>query len=365
MKGGQFTYLWITGGTASYPQISKLSPFLVFLISLTGCGGGGESGPVSAPPVADTAFVATSVDQALDYAVGEGVDGIWVYVDDGDAPASFKSAGVQNRATREPAALTALFKIASVSKMFIAVSTVKLIHARTLQVDDTLGFWLPDLAGRIQNADTITVGQLLQHRSGVPDFDTQAGFSWESPHTSNDALLSFVLDKPADFAPDARYEYSNTNYLLLGRVLDTALGYSHHEFVQNTILSPLGMVDTYSLLNAANRDMLAHGYWNGVDRTFQDFVAPGGSMISTARDVGIFLRALATGVLLNADEKAVFASLSLAYAHSGWLPGYQSVARYDDRSDTVLVQLVNTTGGTSEQVSQRVYDALVDLLRGG
>ncbi len=247
--------------------------------------------------------------------------------------------------------------------MFIAVSGTKMATAGTLQLDDTLAQWLPDLATRIENADSITVRHLLLHRSGVPDFDSVPGFSWNDAHTDIDALLELVLDRPADFAPGARYEYSNTNYLLLGRLFDTALGYHHHLFVQDEILAPLGMMNTYSLLGDADITQLAHGYWNGVDRIDQDYVVPGGSMVSTAEEVGIFLRALATGSLLTPDERQTYESLFTGFGHSGWLPGYQSNAQYFSDMDTVLVQFVNETGGSTETVAQEVYDSLADYLR--
>lgn len=327
--------------------------------ALVACGGG--SGPSAGVP--PRTFLATSVESALDHGVANGLDGIWVFVDDGRGAPEFEAAGNQDRATLAPADVSNLFKIASISKMFIAVSGTKMVAAGNLQLDDTLAQWLPDLAARIENADSITVRHLLLHRSGVPDFDSQPGFSWNDAHTDIDAVLELALDRPADFAPNARFEYSNTNYLLLGRLFDTALGYHHHLFIQDEILSPLGMMNTYSLLGDADVAQLARGYWNGVDRTDQDYVVPGGSMVSTAEEVGIFLRALATGSLLTPDERQTYESLFAGFGHSGWLPGYQSNAQYFSDMDTVLVQFVNETGGGTETVAQEVYDSLVDYLR--
>lgn len=252
---------------------------------------------------------------------------------------------------------------ASVSKLFIAVSATKLMDQGVLRLDDTVLFWLSALARRIENIDSITLRHLLQHRSGVPDFDSQVGFSWQDSHTDNDELLAFAQDKPADFAPDARYEYSNTNYLLLGMILDAALGYSHHNYVQSTILSPLGMLETYSLQSETDNSLLARGYWDDVDRTEQEYVAPGGSMVSIVRDTGVFMRELATGSLLTDNERAIYTSLFDGYAHSGWLPGYQSIARFNPATNTVLVQFINTTGGNSEAISTEVYDLIAEYLR--
>ncbi len=342
--------------------VPKVSLIVFGALVITACGGGGGSAtPAPAPP--PVVFTPDSVKSAVTYAVDRGVDGIWVYVDEGNGLTSVETAGVSNRSTNDPARADTQFKIASVSKLFIAVSVTKLTAQGVLQLDDTLSFWLPALSGRIVNADSITLRQLLQHRSGVPDFDSQVGFSWLDAHTDNDALLALAMDKPADFVPDAQYEYSNTNYLLLGMILDTALGYSHHDFVQSAILSPLGMLDTYSLQSDTDTALMARGYWDDIDRTEQEYVAPGGSMVSIVEDTGVFMRELATGSLLTDEERTIYTSVFDNYAHSGWLPGYQSIARYNPFTDTVIVQFVNTTGGNSEAVSSEVYELIVEYLR--
>lgn len=324
-----------------------------------GCGGGGGGQAVTSGA---STFAVTSVDDALDQAVDGGLDAVWVYVDKADGSPAVHTAGIENRSTLAPARPTTLFKIASISKLFIGVAAVKAVDDGLLRLDDTLAQWLPELADRIENADTISVRLLLRHRSGIPDFDSVPGFSWTRSYTDIDAVLALVLDREADFAPNDRYSYSNTNYLLVGRILDTALGYSHHDFVRNEILSPLGMVNTYSLLNETDASLLARGYWDGVDRTAQNYVVPGGSMISTVRETGVFLRALATGDLLSPSERGVYRGL-FEFGHSGWLPGYQSLAYYHADIDTVVVQFVNNTGVSSEQRSQQVYDSVLRHLR--
>ena len=261
------------------------------------------------------------------------------------------ASGIQNRTNSQPASPQALFKIASISKLFIAVSSVKLIQAGVINRDDTLTQWLPTISIRIANSESITILNLLQHRSGIPDFDSQNGFSWQDSHVDIDATLEFALGKPADFAPDTRFEYSNTNYLLLGKILDAALGYDHRDYIANNILIPLNMVDSFSQLSEVNMDLMSSGYWIDQDRLQQDYAIPGGSMISTVKDVGIFIRALATGQLLSVEEKLLYDQIFPSYAHFGWLPGYQSIARYHPSSDSVIIQFVNMTGDNSESIS--------------
>ncbi len=334
---------------------------------LVSCGGGGgtSSSPpsVSTPTPAPTSSVgAMTIQEAIDNGVNKGVDGIFIYVDQASESPVTTSAGIQDRRSSEPAVPESLFKIASVSKLFIAVTVTKLIHQNILRQDDTLAMWLPTLVGRISNTNIITLRNMLQHRSGIPDFDSQRGFSWQLPQTDIDQTLEYALDLPADFVPDARYEYSNTNYLLLAKVIDSALGYSHRTHIQDFILMPLGMTDTYSLLAEIDSDLMVRGYWEDKDRTEQDYVIPGGSMISTVKDTAVFLRSLATGSLMSVEERRLYTSLYFL-RHSGWLPGYQSIARYEPDIDTVIVLFVNNTGDDSEIVIESTYNTVLSILR--
>jgi D-alanyl-D-alanine carboxypeptidase len=126
---------------------------------------------------------------------------------------------------------------------------------------------------------------MIKHRSGIADFDSQAGFDWNNADTDIDNTLLYALDKSSDFPPDSQYEYSNTNYLLLAKILDKALGYSHKIYITENILISLGMYDTYLKFGEINPSRLVQGYWNNIDRSMQDYAIPGGAMISTVKDI--------------------------------------------------------------------------------
>ena len=287
-----------------------------------------------------------TVQEQVDEAIDDGLDGIIVYVDQPGKAPTFYAAGWKNKDAQVPADPHALFKIGSISKLYIATAVAKLASSGSLSLDKTLADYLPDLADRIENADQITLRMLVQHRSGIPNFTDDPRWDWFSPQTDIDEALDLVLDEPADFAPNARTSYSNTNYLLIGRILDKVLGYSHHRYIAEEILAPLGLTHTYSLLSQVDYDDVVSGYWYGYDDDLRslDHVIPGGSMIATAEDVGLFLKALNDGSLLNDDEQAIYGSI-YEYGHTGWVPGYFSIARYHKDIDTVVVQFVNTTGG--------------------
>ena len=300
-----------------------------------------------------------TVQQQVEDAVGHGLDGIIVYVDTaGQAPA-FYAAGWKDRDKKIPADPHSLFKIASISKLYVAVATTKLVHAGRLSLDDTLADHFPELVGRIENADHITLGMMVQHRSGIPNYTDQPGFLWYDPPETDQQTLALVLDLPADFKPGEKTAYSNTNYLLIGQMLDRVLGYSHQQFIREEILLPLNLNHTYSSLNEVDMDDVMSGYYVGEE---QDFKPIDFGMLATAEDVGIFLRALNDGSLLTADEQTIYSSI-YAYEHKGWVLGYQSIARYHPDIDTVVIQFVNTVSDDTELTTAVIYKRIVRILR--
>jgi len=204
---------------------------------------------------------------------------------------------------------------------------------------------------------------LLQHRSGIPNFIDDPKFPWANLPTEVSGLLNYGLDKPANFKPDSRYQYSNTNYVLIGMILDKTLGYSHHRYIKQKILEPLGLIHTYSLLSEVDLNKVVSGYYmgNNGDLKTQNFVAAGGSMLASAQDVGIFLRALNDGSLFNKEEQAIYSAIYV-YEHTGLLGGYSSIARYHKDIDTVVIRFVNTSGGNSWMTTEIIYNRILRIL---
>lgn len=303
-----------------------------------------------------------TLQQQLEQALKHGFDGAIVYIDEAGQPPQLLAAGWKNRQNKIPADPHAYFKIASISKLYIAVAVAKLIDQKVLHQDDTLADLLPAVANKIENADTITLRMLVQHRSGIYNYSDNPDFPWDNPPDNSGALALFI-NKPSNFTPDSDYEYSNSNYLLLGAIMDRALGYSHHQFIRQQIVQPLGLTHTFSLLKDVNLEDVTSGYFHGYkpDIKGNDFVNPGGSMVATAEDVGIFIRALNDGSLLTDSEQTIYSSL-YQYGHTGLLPGYSSIARYHKDIDAVVVLLVNTNGGDSWSILEIVYQRIIDIL---
>lgn len=304
----------------------------------------------------------TSVQQQVDKAIAKGLDGIIVCVEQ-DGRFVHYTSGWKDRDQEVPARADDLFKIASVSKMYIAAATAKFIAADRLSLEDTLAHLLPHVVGRVEYADQITVRMLLQHRSGIPDFMRLPDYPFGNPPDNLEAFEQMVFDHPAKFAPNARYKYSNTNFLFLGAILDKTLGYSHHLYIKEQILDPLALKNTFSLLSDVDAERVMSGYYvkHSGDVKSLDHIAPGGSMIATAEDVAIFLRALVDGVLLSSKEQEIYASV-YPFEHTGLLSGYQTIARYFGDIDAVVIQFVNTSGGNSWSKGAGVYRRIVKVL---
>lgn len=301
-----------------------------------------------------------TLQEQLEIATQSGFDGIIVYHhEQGKAPHKY-AAGWKNSENKTPADPDALFKIASIRKLYLAAATAKLVNEAHLALDNTLAYYFPELADKVQYADAITLRMMLQHRSGIPNFTDTQGY-WSSPPETFDDTLALILDLPALFEPDQGYAYSNTNYLLIAELIDRTLGYSHQQFIQEEILTPLILTQTFFSLQEVNIDDVMSGYYVGYDG---DLKTAEQGMLATAEDVGTFLMALNTGTLLSEPEQQIYSSIYV-YNHTGLVPGYQSIARYHKELDTVVVQFTNTTNfeGDHWARSEIIYDRIVEIIR--
>lgn len=303
-----------------------------------------------------------TVQEQVDKAVNYNLDGIIVYVDQKGKPPAFYTAGWKNRENKIPADPQSLFKIASISKLYVAVAITKLVYEKRLSLDETLAHYFPELVKRIENAEKISVRMMLQHRSGIPNLTDNPDFPWDNPPKSSREALEYALDQPAKFAPNADYAYSNTNYLLLSEIIEKVVGYSHQQYIREAILIPLNLNHTFGSLIEVNIDDVMSGYYIGYEPDLKKNNL--GNMLATAVDVGIFLRALNDGSLLNKDEQAIYSSVYV-YEHTGLTPGYSSIARYYKDIDTVVIQFVNTSGGYSWNVMEVLYNKIIKILRRG
>jgi CubicO group peptidase (beta-lactamase class C family) len=299
-----------------------------------------------------------TIPEQVDEAIGYGFDGMIVYVDQAGKPPQFYTGGWKDRKKKIPADSKSLFKIASISKLYTAVAATKLVKEKRLSFDKSLTDYLPEIKGRIENADEITLRMMIQHRSGIPNFTDNPAF-WENEEENGKNALDFALDLPASFKPDKGYEYSNTNYLLLRRILDKVLGDNHNDYIKEKILIPLELKNTYFSITEVDLEDVMSGYYVGIEK---DFKAREFGMLATAEDIGIFLRALNDGSLFEEGEQELY---PYEYNHGGLVIGYQSLAEYHKDIDAVVVQFINTTDfeGYEWNLSEIIINRIVKIIR--
>lgn len=279
-----------------------------------------------------------SLQEQANEAVDLGFTGVIVYVDQGNEPPQVYTSGWHNRQTKKPTQPDALFKIASISKLYDAAAATRLIYNKQLDANKTIYDYLPELAQHIENTDKITLKWLIQHKSGLPNFTDSPNY-WSHPTTSFEESIALISGQPAQFEPGTDYEYCNTNYLILSEIMDKTLGYSHYDFIRKEILNPLELKHTFHSLQEVDTAQLMSGYHLGHphDLKLDDL-----SMVATAQDVGQFVKALNKGSLFTAEEQELYSSL-YPFQHSGWVPGYQSFATYYKDLDATVVTFYNTT----------------------
>jgi CubicO group peptidase (beta-lactamase class C family) len=302
--------------------------------------------------------VQEQVDKAGDY----GFDGIIVCVNKKGNSTQLYTSGYQNRETQLPVDPHALFKIASVGKLYHALAIAKLVRDSTLSLDQTLSHYLPELKGRIEYADAITLRMLVQHTSGIPNF-TDTYMYWAAPKETEAEQLALILDKPANFKPGENFEYSNTNYLLLGKIMTRVLGHGTFQYIQEEILAPLNLKHTFGSIRDVNMDDVMSGYYVGYDKDLK--TDDNGSLLATAEDVSIFVRALNDGSAFKDEkERAIYASI-YQFGHTGLIPGYQTIAKYHEDIDAVVIQFTNTVNfeGYNWTLSEMMYDRILSILR--
>jgi D-alanyl-D-alanine carboxypeptidase len=250
------------------------------------------------------------VSDALDELVTAGAPG-GIALADGRATAT----GVADLATTRKLRPHDRIRVGSVTKPFVAVVALQLVGEGRLRLDDTVGEWLP---GVLPQADAVTLRQLLNHTSGIPDdlgpviggiFSGDPGRVW-----SRNDVIGLVRDKPLR-APGT-YAYSNTGYALVGMMIERATGTTLEEELERRIVRPLHLRDTsFPVRETSIGVRAAHGYsllpgpggpvpgtLRDVSRYSPSFAWASGNAISTVHDVARLWRALLGGELLRPQQ---------------------------------------------------------------
>ncbi|MFC9256576.1 serine hydrolase domain-containing protein, partial [Amycolatopsis thailandensis] len=251
------------------------------------------------------------VDKALKTLVQDGAPGAQATVTSASGRTWSEREGVGNIETRAPFPHGSKFRAASVTKTFVAVVVLQLVAEGKVRLDTPIDRYLPGLVrGNGNDGTKITVRQLLQHTSGLYNYVRDLDIDeWRHRGAEPGELLAVGLAHPPDFAPGAKWAYSNTNYVIAGMLIEKLTGRSVATEIRNRIARPLGLRDTYLPQRGDERLPYPHarGYAPGpVDYTELDPSAAGasGGLISTGENLNRFYGALVDGRLLPRAQQA-------------------------------------------------------------
>jgi len=251
-----------------------------------------------------------AVQHALDQAVAAGVPGIVYLIRDG-ARTSVLTSGEANLSTHRPTTAEDRFRVASITKTFVATTVLQLEAEHRVNLDAPVERWLP---GLLPDGDKITARQLLGHTSGLFDYVEDPGFSYLTDPlrvwAPVELIHRFGTSHPLLFPPGTDFAYSNTGYLVLGLLIEQITGRSLERTIDQRILRPLALKRTYFPVRASIRGRHAHGYTpdasglRDITRIDPSYAWAAGALISTVGDVAAFYRALLGGRVLPAQQLA-------------------------------------------------------------
>ncbi|MEZ0093023.1 serine hydrolase domain-containing protein [Streptacidiphilus sp. EB129] len=280
-----------------------------------------------------------------------------------------RSFGVADKVTGAPMTPDLNMRIGSETKTFTATAVLELVDDGLVRLDDPISAYLHG----VPDGDHITVRQLLEMRSGLFSYSADQGFvtallSHPTRPFTPHQLLAYAFRHPNVFAPGTQFQYSNTNYILLGLLVEKLGRMPLAEFIRERVTRPSHLHRTPFPLGAEFPRPHAHGYTNQTptgaiaDTTHWNpsWGWAAGAMISDLSDLHRWAKGVATGALLSPATQAQRENFipvpgfdGAGYGlglfqthgwigHNGSLPGYESVTVYLPEQDATLVILLNT-----------------------
>jgi D-alanyl-D-alanine carboxypeptidase len=311
----------------------------------------------------------------LNQVVAAGVPGAVLLVREGRKTTRYTSGHGRLKPTT-PMRARDRFRVGSITKSFVATVVLQLVSEHKLTLEDTVERWLP---GLVPDGERISVRQLLNHTSGLfafggdPDFVTQAFQDPLRVWTPRE-IVTIATAHPPMFAPGTGWSYSDTNYFVLGMIVEAATGRSLAGELHRRIFAPLRLRATSLPAGPDIAGPHAHGYFL---RPLEDVTVgspsvqwAAGAIVSNADDVARFFRALLGGRLLRPDllrlMKTTVPATQLGpgnayglglqkvrdqcgalWGHTGGSPGYVAHALNSNDATRQVVVLVNATGPLS------------------
>jgi len=325
---------------------------------------------------------------------GSGIPGIMLTLHDSSGYWS-GAAGYSDLASGIPLHPCNITRVGSIVKTFTAVTILLLQEEGKLHIDDPVSQYLTgNETEGLENADKSTLRQLMQHSSGIFNYIQSTKFQTASLNDLDktwkpDELLEYAQNKEPYFSPGTDVLYSNTNYILLGMIIEKVTGKPYYQVFEEILFDPLGLVFTQCAATDPVPDDIIRGYVdfysnrNLINATFYsgwDYFTADGGLISNTFDLNIFMTALFSGQLLSASSMEEFLSWQTpkkeygngfethyglgifkiitqygeAYIHSGDAIGYAASMVYFPEQQVTITWAVNGNYGKLDDIVQSV-----------
>jgi len=270
------------------------------------------------------------------------------------------------------------FRLGSLTKQFTAAAILLLEERGKLRTDDLVAKYLPDAPASWAK---ITLANLLTHTSGIPNFTSFPDYATtEATPTTPEQLVARFRDKPLNFEPGEKWEYSNSGYVLLGYLLEKISGQPYQDFVRDNLFAPLGMTESGYDSRAAIISHRASGYSPGANGPanagYIDMSIPfsAGALYSTTEDLWRWEQGLFGGKVLNAaslkkmttpfkNDYAYGLAVRTAHGytvieHGGGIEGFNTQLAYDPDRKLAVIVLGNLNGGAPGEIAGQLMSLL-------
>ncbi|WP_159803585.1 serine hydrolase domain-containing protein [Arthrobacter zhaoguopingii] len=378
------------------PKFAVITTALAASLAFTACTS--QAATKDAPKEAPK--VLTSIAERL---VEEGYPGAIITRTSPDGTAETATAGTADLATDAPIPADGEVRIGSASKTFTAVVALQLVEEGLLELDRSVDTYLPGIIkGEGIDPKAITVRQLLQHTSGLPEFTDLVAkdtFGQRDAYRSTRDVLDLALERPADFPAGERHQYTNTNYIALGLIIERITQRPLAEQIHDRIVTPLDLKHTYlpDPGETGLRGEHPRGYHIDTDGELRDlteydtsWAAGAGAMVSTPAELNTFMKAVLDGELLEPAEldqmltgiptgdeenfpgatyglgiESSELSAGTAWGHNGDIPGYQTrnAVAEDGTAVTITVTALPYAiyDGPQEEIFEGPQEELIAL----
>jgi len=295
-----------------------------------------------------------------------------VLIAKGDKAIFEKSYGLANMEWNVPNTVDGKFRIGSVTKQFTAACILLLEERAKLKTDDAVSKYVPNAPAAWAK---ISIYHLLTHTSGIPNFTSFPEYQrFQAEPTTPEKLLAFFRDKPLEFEPGSKWNYSNSGYEVLGYIIEKVTGQSYQQFLQENIFKPLEMKDSGYDSNSRVIPHHAYGYTPGpqgiTDAGYVDMTVPyaAGGLYSTTGDLLKWQNGLYGGrVLTPASLEKMTRPFRNDYGcglfistvnghkrmeHGGGIQGFNSELVYWPDEKMTIVVLANLNGNGPSSIAQ-------------